>query len=51
MMRKGSLKIFPGTAHVIFHAPILPRDFASRDDLMAAVRQAIAAGLPERMRG
>lgn len=50
MMRKGSLKIFPGTAHVVFHAPILPRDFATRDDLLAAVRQAIASGLPEWMR-
>lgn len=51
MMRKGSLRIFPGTAHVTFHAPILPRDYAAREDLMAAVRDAIASGLPEWMRG
>jgi 1-acyl-sn-glycerol-3-phosphate acyltransferase len=51
MMKKGSIKITPGTAHVIFHAPLLPRDYASRDDLSAAVRNAIASGLPEWMRG
>lgn len=50
MMRKGSLRIFPGTARVVFHAPLLPRDFSTREDLMEAVRAAIAAGLPERMR-
>jgi 1-acyl-sn-glycerol-3-phosphate acyltransferase len=50
MMRKGSLRIFPGTAHVVFHAPLQPRDYASREELMAAVREAIASGLPEWMR-
>jgi 1-acyl-sn-glycerol-3-phosphate acyltransferase len=50
MMRKGSLRIFPGTAHVIFHAPIQPSNYATREDLMAAVRQAMASGLPEWMR-
>jgi 1-acyl-sn-glycerol-3-phosphate acyltransferase len=50
MMKKGSLRIFPGIAHVVFHPPVLPRDYASRDDLMAAVREAIASGLPEWMR-
>ncbi|HTV81723.1 MAG TPA: lysophospholipid acyltransferase family protein [Acidobacteriaceae bacterium] len=50
MMRKGSLKIFPGTAYVIFHAPQYPRDYASREALMAAVRETIASGLPEWMR-
>jgi 1-acyl-sn-glycerol-3-phosphate acyltransferase len=50
MMRKGSLKIYPGTARVVFHAPLQPRDYASREDLMAAVREAIASGLPEWMR-
>ena len=50
MMAKGSQRICPGTAHVIFHEPINPADYESRDDLMAAVRVAIAAGLPERMR-
>jgi 1-acyl-sn-glycerol-3-phosphate acyltransferase len=50
MMKKGSFRIFPGTAHVTFHAPILPRDFTSREELMEAVRAAIASGLPEWMR-
>ena len=51
MMRKGSMRIFPGTAHVRFHAPLEPGNFASREDLMAAVRASIASGLPEWMRG
>jgi 1-acyl-sn-glycerol-3-phosphate acyltransferase len=50
MMAKGSLRIKPGTAHIKFHAPLYPRDFATRDELMDAVRAAIASGLPEWMR-
>ena len=50
MMSKGSLRIRPGRAHVTFHAPIVPGNFATREDLMAAVRVAIASGLPEWMR-
>lgn len=50
MMKKGSLRIFPGTAHVVFHAPLDPREYAGREELMAAVREAIASGLPEWMR-
>jgi len=45
LMRKGSLKIYPGTARVIFHDPIDPKDYATREELMAAVRAAIQAGL------
>jgi 1-acyl-sn-glycerol-3-phosphate acyltransferase len=51
LLPKGSLRIHPGTAHVVFHAPIDPRDFASRDKLSDAVRAAIASALPEWMRG
>jgi 1-acyl-sn-glycerol-3-phosphate acyltransferase len=47
---KGSLRIKPGTAHVIFHSPIDPADYATREELMQAVRAAIASGLPEWMR-
>jgi 1-acyl-sn-glycerol-3-phosphate acyltransferase len=36
---------------MIFHAPIYPRDFETREQLMAAVRAAIASGLPKWMRG
>jgi len=50
MMKKGSLRIFPGIAHVVFHPPLMPSDYTSRDDLMAAVREAIASGLPASMR-
>ena len=50
MLGKGSLRIHPGTAHVVFHPPIDPADFATREELMQAVRAAIASGLPEWMR-
>jgi 1-acyl-sn-glycerol-3-phosphate acyltransferase len=50
IMRKGSLRIRPGQAHVIFHDLIDPAAFATRDELMRAVRTAIASGLPEWMR-
>ena len=51
MMAKGSLRIRPGTAHIVFHAPVDPANFATREDLLEAVRSAIASGLPEWMRG
>jgi 1-acyl-sn-glycerol-3-phosphate acyltransferase len=51
MMAKGSLRIKPGTAHIVFHAPAYPADFANREELLKAVRAAIASGLPEWMRG
>ncbi len=50
IMRKGSLRIHPGQAHVIFHDPINPAAFTTREELMRAVRTAIASGLPEWMR-
>ena len=50
MMSKGSLRIQPGTAHVTFHAPLNPDDYKTREDLLTAVRAAIASGLPEWMR-
>lgn len=49
MMRKHSLKLYPGVAHVTFHAPIHPADFATREELVDAVRRAIESGLPEWM--
>jgi 1-acyl-sn-glycerol-3-phosphate acyltransferase len=51
MMAKGSMKIRPATAYIEFHAPIYPNDYATREDLLDAVRAAIASGLPEWMRG
>ena len=50
IMAKGSVRIRPGTAHVTFHAPLLPANFATREELMRATRIAIAGGLPEWMR-
>jgi 1-acyl-sn-glycerol-3-phosphate acyltransferase len=50
MMGKGSLKIRPGIAHVVFHAPVYPDNFETREALMEAVRAAIASGLPEWMK-
>lgn len=51
LMAKGSFAIKPGTVRFVFHPPIYPANFASREDLMQAVREAIAAGLPEWMLG
>ena len=51
MMKKGSLRITPGTAHVAFHAPLWPRDYATREDLLVAVRESITSSLPEWMHG
>ena len=50
IMMKGSLRITPGTAHLTFHPPIYPADYATRDELLHAVRVIIASGLPEWMR-
>jgi 1-acyl-sn-glycerol-3-phosphate acyltransferase len=38
MMRKGSLKIYPGEALVRFLPAVWPKNFASREEMMAAVR-------------
>lgn len=51
MMKKGSMQITPGTAHVEFHSPLWPREYATREQLLTAVRQSIASSLPEWMRG
>jgi 1-acyl-sn-glycerol-3-phosphate acyltransferase len=50
ILGKGSLRIKPGTAHIVFHAPVYPGDYATREELSQAVRSAIASGLPEWMR-
>ena len=46
----GSNRIHPGEAHIVFHPPIDPGNYATRDELSDAVRAAIASGLPEWMR-
>ncbi|MDE3200204.1 MAG: 1-acyl-sn-glycerol-3-phosphate acyltransferase [Acidobacteriota bacterium] len=50
MMAKGSLRVRPGTAHIVFHPPLYPAQFSSREELMEDMRAAIASGLPEWMR-
>lgn len=50
VMPKGRFAIKPGLARVIFHPPIEPADFGSRDGLMEKVRAAIEGGLPEELR-
>jgi 1-acyl-sn-glycerol-3-phosphate acyltransferase len=51
LMAKGSFAIKRGSAHIVFHPPVYPRDFATREELLQAVRSSIASGLPEWMRG
>ena len=46
-MPKKRFAIRPGTVKVIFHKPIEPKDFGSRECLMEKVRAAIDGGLPE----
>ena len=50
VMPKGRFAIKPGLATVIFHPPIEPEDFASRECLMEKVRDVIENGLPEEYR-
>ena len=50
MMPKGRTTIRPGVAHVIFHAPVAPKDYASREELTEAVRKVIESSLPAAMR-
>jgi 1-acyl-sn-glycerol-3-phosphate acyltransferase len=46
VMPKKQFAIKPGTVNVIFHAPIEPKDFGTRDELMEKVRRVIESGLP-----
>ena len=50
MMRKGSSRVYPGTASVTFLPPVDPADFANRAALVAEVRRSMIAALPESMR-
>jgi 1-acyl-sn-glycerol-3-phosphate acyltransferase len=49
-MPKARFSIRPGLVKVIFHPPIHPKDFGSRECLMEKVRAAIESGLPEQYR-
>jgi 1-acyl-sn-glycerol-3-phosphate acyltransferase len=46
-MPKARFAIKPATIQVIFHPPIEPKDFGSRESLMEKVRETIESGLPE----
>lgn len=48
MMPKGSLKVVPGVAEVRFLPVVEPADYASREELMVAVRGAMERVLGER---
>src|SRR5271156_817891 len=50
MMRKGSNAIIPGLARIQLLPAIEPSDYATRDELMRAVRNAIAEALPSEMK-
>jgi len=50
VMPKKRFGIKPGTVTVIFHAPIEPKDFGSRECLLLKVRKAIDSGLPAELR-
>lgn len=47
MMRKGSAWITPGLARIAMLPPIDPAGYATREELMVAVRTAIASALPQ----
>jgi hypothetical protein len=49
-MPKARFAIKPATIQVIFHPPIEPMDFGSRECLMERVREIIESGLPEEYR-
>lgn len=49
-MPKARFAIKPGPVKVIFHPPIEPQDFGSRECLMEKVRAVIDSGLPEEYR-
>jgi 1-acyl-sn-glycerol-3-phosphate acyltransferase len=50
MMPKGKKIVRSGTATLVFHLPVDPKNFSSREALMEAVREAIASALPEERR-
>jgi len=50
MMKKGSIAIMPGVARMQLLAPIDPSKYASREEILRAVYDAIAEALPEAMK-
>ena len=50
LMPKGRSTIHPGLVRLKFHPPISPAQFAEKEDLIGAVRRAIASALPSSLR-
>ena len=48
---KNRFTLRPGTATVVFHAPVDPRSYADRESLMKQVSETIASALPAERRG
>ena len=46
ILPKGKFFLRKGTAELVFHEPMWPKDFADREGLVEATRKAIAASLP-----
>ena len=51
VMPKARFQIRPGTVRVVFHPPIQPKDFGSRDELMKRVWETINDALPAEYQG
>lgn len=47
MMPKGSNMVRGGTATLVFHPPVDPKQYSSRDDLMQAVWDTVNSALPK----
>jgi len=50
LMPKGSPLIHAGTVRLVFHEPISPKQFGDNDQLISAIRAAIASALPPALR-
>ena len=46
LLPKGSVLARPGKVSIVFHAPIDPKEFTERDELMEAVRASVKSALP-----
>jgi 1-acyl-sn-glycerol-3-phosphate acyltransferase len=51
LLPKGKHFVKSGEVTIVFHPPIDPKHFANRDELIVAVRSAIASALPPERRG
>jgi 1-acyl-sn-glycerol-3-phosphate acyltransferase len=50
LLPKGKHFVKPGEVTIVFHPPIDPKQFSDRDELVDAVRKAIASALPPERR-